>query len=198
MPSKCARPGCDEAEHRIHGYCSVYCRDVDCERQELVRAEAERDRYRAALAVIAGKTTGDPPVGQSWRDVAETCIRHARGALTRPAPSPDPMPSDADRRAEAEQALETMDEFRQALFVHLNDEDDERWAAAIASARAVLAPPAPSREPVAWGDSWQYRLVVAAQCCGRANHHPDTCERARITELLEACGLAHQEAPDGE
>ena len=25
---KCARPGCDDTEWRIDGYCSIYCRDV--------------------------------------------------------------------------------------------------------------------------------------------------------------------------
>lgn len=51
-------------------------------------------------------------------------------------------------------------------------------------------------EAVEWGGSWQYRLITAAKCCGKVIHHPDTCERARITELLEQAGLDHKESPD--
>jgi hypothetical protein len=46
---QCARPGCSEAEDRIDGYCSVYCRDIHDLEQERERATEERGEAYAGL-----------------------------------------------------------------------------------------------------------------------------------------------------
>jgi len=46
MGEVCARPGCEERETRIHGYCSVYCEDVHAYQQDAEEA-------RAALVKLA-------------------------------------------------------------------------------------------------------------------------------------------------
>lgn len=44
---KCTRPSCEEKEDRIHGYCSVYCKDI----HEL---EIEIERLQAYKKVCEG------------------------------------------------------------------------------------------------------------------------------------------------
>jgi hypothetical protein len=46
----CARPGCDEEEDRIDGYCSVYCRDVAEQYDEVSRLI---DIIRRAMSIIS-------------------------------------------------------------------------------------------------------------------------------------------------
>jgi len=43
---KCKRSGCEEAESRIDGYCSMYCRDVDEAWCEVARVKKELDDLR--------------------------------------------------------------------------------------------------------------------------------------------------------
>lgn len=59
----CARPGCNEQEWRIDGYCSIYCRDLNEARADVLdEVLAEIDRrirnaggdamYKSALASL--------------------------------------------------------------------------------------------------------------------------------------------------
>ena len=60
LTRKCSRPECNDAEFRIHGYCSVYCEDLHDAEQEIARLKAllrrvpaeftEQERYSRYVA----------------------------------------------------------------------------------------------------------------------------------------------------
>lgn len=64
----CGHPGCSEAENRIDGYCSIYCRDTHELEEEIAELKRRANAAEILLCDI-GDVLGDTPDDESFRQV---------------------------------------------------------------------------------------------------------------------------------